>query len=271
MIRRLVLVALAIGLAAAAPAEVVGPARVVDGDPFTFGAERVRLWGVDAPEGRQVCQDAKGQGYACGDAARDQLVALIGGRIVRCAVRDRDPYRHAVSRCAAGSTDLGEAMIRAGWAIDYVQFSRGPTRRRRLRRAERGAAFGPAASRRHRLGGLRRGQRDRRRPDRPRPAARSRATSTPGGGGSSARQARRATRRPASTWPGASAGSVRPPRRGRRVGRRRAAEGSGSVFVALRMASAPTQRYFARSVSRPSFSRASRESGPTTSSRWCSM
>ena len=125
MIRRLPLVALAIGLAAAAPAEVVGPARVVDGDTFTLGAKRVRLWGVDAPEGRQVCQDAKGQGYACGDAARDQLVGLIGGRTVRCAVRDRDPYGRAVSSCVAGSTDLGEAMVRAGWAIDYVQFSRG--------------------------------------------------------------------------------------------------------------------------------------------------
>lgn len=125
MIRRLALVALAVGLAAAAPAELTGPARVVDGDTFSVGAERVRLWGVDAPEGRQVCQNAQGQGYACGDAARDQLVGLIGSRVVRCVVRDRDPYGRAVSRCQAGSTDLGEAMVRAGWAVDYVQFSRG--------------------------------------------------------------------------------------------------------------------------------------------------
>lgn len=125
MIRRLSLMALAIGLAAAAPAQVTGPARVVDGDTFSVGAERVRLWGVDAPEGRQVCQNAQGQGYACGDVARDQLVGLIGGRAVRCEVRDRDPYGRAVARCLAGSTDLGEAMVRAGWAVDYVQFSRG--------------------------------------------------------------------------------------------------------------------------------------------------
>ena len=104
---------------------MTGFARVVDGDTFSLGAERIRLWGVDAPEGRQVCQDAKGQSYACGDAARDQLVGLIGGRQVRCEVRDRDPYGRAVSRCLAGSTDLGEAMVRAGWAVDYVQFSRG--------------------------------------------------------------------------------------------------------------------------------------------------
>lgn len=125
MIRRLSLMALAIGLAAAAPAQVTGPARVVDGDTFSVGAERVRLWGVDAPEGRQVCQNDQGKAYACGDVARDQLVGLIGRRAVRCEVRDRDPYGRAVAQCLAGSTDLGEAMVRAGWAVDFVQFSRG--------------------------------------------------------------------------------------------------------------------------------------------------
>ncbi|MDO8410967.1 MAG: thermonuclease family protein [Phenylobacterium sp.] len=140
MIRRLGVLVLAAGLAAASPAEFTGPARVVDGDTFSIGAERVRLWGVDAPEGRQVCQDAKGQRYACGDAARDQLVGLIGGRIVRCEIRDRDPYGRAASRCQAGSTDLGGAMVRAGWAVDYAQFSRGAyaSAEAEARRARRG-------------------------------------------------------------------------------------------------------------------------------------
>lgn len=140
MIRRLGLLALALGLAAAAPALVTGSARVVDGDTFSVGPDRVRLWGVDAPEGRQICQNGQGRDYACGDAARDRLVGLIGGRVVRCEVRDRDPYGRAVARCAAGSTDLGEAMVRAGWAIDYVQFSRGAyaSAEAEARRARRG-------------------------------------------------------------------------------------------------------------------------------------
>lgn len=125
MIGRFGWLVVAAGLMGAAPAEIAGRARVVDGDTFSVGAERIRLWGVDAPEGRQVCQDARGQGYRCGDTAREQLARLIGGQTLRCEVRDRDPYGRAVSRCLSGATDLGEAMVRAGWAVDYVQFSRG--------------------------------------------------------------------------------------------------------------------------------------------------
>lgn len=221
MIRRLGLLVLAAGLAAAAPAEVVGPARVADGDTFNVGAERVRLWGVDAPEGRQICQDAQGQAYACGDVARDELVRLIGGRAVHCQVRDRDPYGRAVSRCQVGSIDPGEAMVRAGWAVDYAKSAAAPMRQPRERPDARGGGCGLVASRRLRPGGPRSDKRDRRRPRHPRPAAPSRATSTPRDAASITSPVSGTMRRPASTRPRGSAGSVPQPRRRRRAGRRR--------------------------------------------------
>lgn len=111
---------LALGLIAAAPAT-----RVIDGDTFTLGSERVRLWGIDAPEGRQVCQDAVGHGFSCGDVARERLIALIGGRSVDCRQRSRDGYGRMVAQCSVAGRDLGEAMVRAGWAVEYRQFSQG--------------------------------------------------------------------------------------------------------------------------------------------------
>ncbi len=125
MLRTVACLALAVLIAAAGPAPIVGRAGVVDGDTFTLGAERVRLWGVDAPEGRQSCNDAQGRPYRCGEVAATRLRALTAGAEVSCQVRDRDQYGRAVSQCRAGALDLGLEMIRSGLAVEYRQFSGG--------------------------------------------------------------------------------------------------------------------------------------------------
>ena len=60
MIRRSLWVVVGLMLAAASPVSLSGQARVVDGDTFTLGSERVRMGGVDAPEGRRVALVARG-------------------------------------------------------------------------------------------------------------------------------------------------------------------------------------------------------------------
>lgn len=45
---------------------LTGPARAVDGDTLVVGGVRVRLYGVDAPESAQTCNDAGGKAYPCG-------------------------------------------------------------------------------------------------------------------------------------------------------------------------------------------------------------
>lgn len=102
-----------------------GSTLVVDGDTLMVGSQRVRLWGVDAPEGLQSCKDARGVAFACGDRARDRLRALIGGAMVTCAPKDRDQYGRTVALCRAGDVDLGGQLVREGWALDYRQFSQG--------------------------------------------------------------------------------------------------------------------------------------------------
>ncbi len=100
-----------------------GPeARIVsiDGDSIRAanGAE-YRIFGIDAPELHQTCKEANGKSWACGRAAKARLTVLMKGGNVTCEARDKDRYGRIVAVCSAdGVPDLGEALVRQGYAID---------------------------------------------------------------------------------------------------------------------------------------------------------
>ncbi len=99
-----------------------GVPRVNDGDSLSFGGERVRLLGIDAPEYQQVCS-RDGADYACGRAARDALSRLIAGRPVVCTGRQRDRYSRLLAACRVGEEDINRRMVALGWAVAYGDFS----------------------------------------------------------------------------------------------------------------------------------------------------
>ena len=95
--------------------------QVPDGDTLRCGADRVRLFGVDAPEVRRGQTPAEPFAYD----ARDELVRLTRGR-VGCRVVDRDRYGRFVARCwSDASPDLNAALFRSGFATEYRRYSKG--------------------------------------------------------------------------------------------------------------------------------------------------
>ena len=92
----------------------------IDGDTLRVGdGSENRIFGIDAPELRQTCKEANGKSWACGRAAKARLTTLIKGGNVNCTVRDKDRFGRAVAVCSAeGVPDLGETMVRQGYAID---------------------------------------------------------------------------------------------------------------------------------------------------------
>jgi len=74
---------------------------------------------ADAPELHQTCKEANGKSWACGRAAKARLTTLIKGNNVNCTARDKDRFGRIVAVCSAeGVPDLGDAMVRQGYAID---------------------------------------------------------------------------------------------------------------------------------------------------------
>lgn len=117
----LILMAMAVALPAAA-ADIRGDAVVTDGDTLRIGSARIRLFGIDAPEGKQTCQ-RDGIAWLCGQEAGAYLRKLAAGESVNCAEHDRDRYGRIVAICTlADGRDVGAAMVGAGYALAYRRY-----------------------------------------------------------------------------------------------------------------------------------------------------
>lgn len=104
-------------------ADVVGEARVIDGDTIEVAGERIRLHGIDAPEARQTCVIA-GQRWRCGESATLALEHEVEGHSVTCRGKKRDRYGRIIAVCYAGENDLNALMVRDGWALAYRRYAK---------------------------------------------------------------------------------------------------------------------------------------------------
>jgi endonuclease YncB( thermonuclease family) len=112
-------------LAGPASAETLtGQATVIDADTVEIHGERIRLLGIDAPESRQVCTNAAGAEYRCGQAAAFALADKIGRALVTCEGRERDRYKRLVATCFAAGVDLNAWLVEQGLAVAYRRYSK---------------------------------------------------------------------------------------------------------------------------------------------------
>lgn len=119
---------LALGLLPAlAEGPLIGRASVIDGDTIEIAGERIRLNGIDAPESAQLCQDASGQAYRCGQKASLALDEWIAkSRPARCEFVERDRYGRFVGECFRNDgADVQVWLVREGHALDWPRYSGG--------------------------------------------------------------------------------------------------------------------------------------------------
>ena len=111
-----------------ASADIIGEAKITDGDTIIINDIRIRFTGSDAPESyffgkTQTCLDGKGREWECGNAATQKLKELINNQTVRCTDEGQDRYGRTLGICYVGDIDLQAEMVKSGMAVAYLRYS----------------------------------------------------------------------------------------------------------------------------------------------------
>lgn len=113
--------------------ELSGIATVVDGDGVRIAGVEVRLQGIAAPEDNGERVEPGGK------EATAALRALAEGQFVLCYLDGTTTRKRPVGVCFAGDVELGEAMVRGGFARGCPRYSKSRYSQVEEEAAEKGA------------------------------------------------------------------------------------------------------------------------------------
>ena len=114
-----------------------GKPRVIDGDTLEVRGQRIRLFGVDAPELGQPWRDAKDAEHDAGNAAKAALSSLIEGKRITVKALHEDQYKRLVAVVKVNGRDVARSLVIQGWAFAapgskrYRRIGQSARRRRR--------------------------------------------------------------------------------------------------------------------------------------------
>lgn len=115
--KTLIFLLLSSSLAFAGSSVISGVPRIIDGDTIEIEDEKVRFFGIDAPEMRQMCEDVE-----CGVLAREALIELVGDREVVCEIETRDFFGRLIGVCFVDGTEINSWLVENGHAHAYRRY-----------------------------------------------------------------------------------------------------------------------------------------------------
>ena len=111
---------------------ISGIAKVIDGDTIQINKNKIRLFGIDAPESKQKCQKiwltisffSFNKDYLCGEISTNKLKKKINNQFMICKWKNKDRYRRLIAECFKDKTNINAWMVRHGYAVAYRKYSK---------------------------------------------------------------------------------------------------------------------------------------------------
>ncbi len=112
--------------------EITGYAKVIDGDTIRIKENKIRLYGIDAPENNQICSKpwlslnviTFNKDYECGLKTTSLLKKFVKNEIILCKKKSVDRYNRVVAICFKKKRDINSWLVRNGLAVAYTKYSK---------------------------------------------------------------------------------------------------------------------------------------------------
>ena len=111
---------------------ILGKAKVIDGDTIKINKEKIRLYGIDAPEKKQICKKIYlsflifnfQKNYKCGEKSTLALSKKLKKEKIKCILRDdKDRYKRNIGTCYIKNQDINAWLVKSGHALAYRKYS----------------------------------------------------------------------------------------------------------------------------------------------------
>ncbi len=106
--------------------------QVIDGDTIINKGQKIRLFGIDAPEKKQKCKKpflsfsfiSFSKKYDCGLLSTKKLKQKLENKTINCTKKGIDRYQRIIAICYLDDKDINAWIVRNGYAVAYVKYSK---------------------------------------------------------------------------------------------------------------------------------------------------
>ena len=112
---------------------ILGKAKVIDGDTIKINKKKIRLFGIDAPENKQICKKIYlsffifnfQKDYKCGEKSTLALIKKLKDKKVKCVLeQNKDKYKRNIGICYVDNQDINKWLVKNGYALAYKRYSK---------------------------------------------------------------------------------------------------------------------------------------------------